>query len=153
MGYASVKITAALRGIAHLHLDSAPLIYFVERNPIYFSRMKAIMRRICPNGLNASFSVITVPEVLNKPIALGDTKLQAVYRALLTQTRNVELHPLTLAIAEKAAILRAAHNLRTPDAIQLATAVETGCDAFLTNDKGFKRVEDLRVLILDELEV
>jgi predicted nucleic acid-binding protein len=153
MGYASVKIMAALRGITRIHLDSAPLIYFVERNPVYFGRMKAIMGRVRPNGLHLSFSVITVPEVLNKPIAQGDAKLQTLYRALLTQTRNVELHPLTLTIAEKAASLRARHNLRTPDAIQIATAIETECDAFLTNDKGFTRVADLRVLILDELEL
>ena len=152
MGPASVKITAALRGVTRIHLDSAPLIYFVERNPVYIERMKSIMRRVRPNGLHLSFSVITVPEVLNKPIAEGDEKLQSLYRTLLTQTRNVELHPLTLAIAEKAASLRALHNLRTPDAIQIATAIEAGCDAFLTNDKGFRRVDDLRVLILDELE-
>ena len=148
-----MKITAALRGITRIHVDSAPLIYFVERNPVYIERMKSIMQRVRPTGLHLSFSVITVPEVLNKPIAQGDEKLQSLYRALLTQTRNVELHPLTLAIAEKAASLRAAHNLRTPDAIQIATAVETGCDAFLTNDKDFKRVAALRVLVLDELEI
>jgi predicted nucleic acid-binding protein len=148
-----VKLSAALRGVSRIHMDSAPLIYFVERNPIYIERMKSIMRRVRPNELHLSFSVITVPEVLNKPIARGDAKLQTLYRALLTQTRNVELHPLTLAIAEKAASLRASHNLRTPDAIQIATAIETACDVFLTNDKGLKRIEDIRVLILDELEI
>ena len=153
MGYAAVKLSVVLRNVTRIHVDSAPLIYFVERNPVYVERMKAVMRRVQHNGLQLSFSVITVPEVLNKPIAKGDAKLQALYRALLTQTRNVELHPLTLAIAEKAASLRAAHNLRTPDAIQIATAIETACDTFLTNDKGLKRVDDLRVLILDELEI
>lgn len=87
-----MKIAAALQGITRIQIDSAPLIYFVERNPVYIERMKAIMRRVRPNGLHLSFSVITVPEVLNKPMAQGDEKLQSLYRALLTQTRNVELH-------------------------------------------------------------
>ena len=44
-------------------------------------------------------------------------------------------------------------NLRTPDALQLSAVVEINCQAFLTNDTQLKRVTELRVLILDELEL
>ncbi len=54
-------------------------------------------------------------------------------------------------IADTAAELRARFRLRTPDALQLATAIETGCGAFLTNDHASRRVTDIRVLILDDL--
>lgn len=43
--------------------------------------------------------------------------------------------------------------LRTPDALQIAAALVAGCEAFLTNDAGLKRVTELRVLVLDELEM
>jgi predicted nucleic acid-binding protein len=43
--------------------------------------------------------------------------------------------------------------LRTPDALQIATALEAGCEAFLSNDAGLRRVTELRVLILDDLEL
>ena len=57
-------------------------------------------------------------------------------------------------IAEVAADLRARYNLRTPDALQAATALHSGCEAFLTNnDKHFRRATDLQVLILNELEL
>jgi len=49
--------------------------------------------------------------------------------------------------------LRARHNLRTPDALQIAAALVTGCQAFLTNDGSLKRVTDLSVLVLDELSL
>lgn len=54
-------------------------------------------------------------------------------------------------MAKRAAALRAYYNLRTPDALQLAAALEAGCQAFLTNYIPLKRVTELRVLILDEL--
>ena len=55
--------------------------------------------------------------------------------------------------AQRAAELRARYNLTLPDALQMAVALESGCDAFLTNDSGFKRVTELRGLILDELRL
>jgi DNA adenine methylase len=36
-----------------------------------------------------------------------------------------------------------------PAALQIATALQAGCEAFLTNDAARQRVTDLRVLVLD----
>jgi predicted nucleic acid-binding protein len=47
--------------------------------------------------------------------------------------------------------LRANYNLRTPDAIQLATAIQARATAFLTNDSFLTSVSDLEILILDQL--
>jgi hypothetical protein len=46
----------------------------------------------------------------------------------------------TTYVAERAAELRARYNLRTPDALQVATALVRRCEAFLTNDARLKRV-------------
>ncbi len=54
-----------------------------------------------------------------------------------------------LAIA--AAELRAVHSLRTPDALQAATAVASGAKAFLTNDKSLLRLPQIEVCSLDEM--
>lgn len=37
--------------------------------------------------------------------------------------------------------------------LQNATALENNCDAFLCNDKDLKRVTELKILILDEIEL
>ncbi len=66
---------------------------------------------------------------------------------------NFYMLPVNVAIAESAADLRARYNLRAPDAIQIAAALSAGCEAFLTNDAALKRVTELQVLILDELEL
>lgn len=39
------------------------------------------------------------------------------------------------------------------DALQIATAVVSNCEAFFTNDVQLKRVTELRVLVVSELEV
>ena len=52
-----------------------------------------------------------------------------------------------------AAGFRARYHLLLPDALQIAVALEAGCEAFLTNDLTLKRVTDLRVLVLDELKL
>jgi len=55
-------------------------------------------------------------------------------------------------IADNAADLRARYNVTLTDALQAATALAAGCDAFLTNDPALKRVSALDVIVLDEAE-
>jgi len=62
---------------------------------------------------------------------------------------HLSVLPVTDEIAERAAILRASYGLKTPDAIQLATALISASDAFLTNDEGMPGIEGVQVLILD----
>jgi predicted nucleic acid-binding protein len=54
-------------------------------------------------------------------------------------------------IAEGAAELRARHNLRTPDAIQIATAIRSGTSWFLTNDAELANLSEISVLVLKQL--
>jgi predicted nucleic acid-binding protein len=47
----------------------------------------------------------------------------------------------------------AAYGLRLPDAIQIAFALNVGCQAIVTIDEFLRRVTELSVLILDDLEL
>jgi predicted nucleic acid-binding protein len=44
---------------------------------------------------------------------------------------------------DRATKIRADHGFRTPDAIHLAAAVISNCDAFLTNDLRLERFPDI----------
>lgn len=90
-------------------------------------------------------------EVLVQPLLQNEAALCHRYRDLILESENLQVIPITAAIAERAAHLRAAHRLRTPDALQLSAAMEAGCEVFLTNDSAFKRVSEIRVLVLGEL--
>jgi predicted nucleic acid-binding protein len=61
--------------------------------------------------------------------------------------------PVDSGVAEIASDLRAAHNLRTPDAIHLATALQSGAEAFVSQDDRLRNlpIQDLRVLSLDQV--
>lgn len=56
-----------------------------------------------------------------------------------------------LAIAEMAARIRANHRLRTPDALQVATAIRGGAAAILTNGLEMARIPDVEVGVPDRL--
>jgi predicted nucleic acid-binding protein len=51
----------------------------------------------------------------------------------------------------RAALLRAAFGLSTPDAIQAATAMLGGADGFISNDAAFRCLKGFDVLVLDDL--
>ena len=57
----------------------------------------------------------------------------------------------TNAIAEEAARMRSRHNLGTPDAIQLATALHEGAKWFFTNDTQLPSITPLSILLLDQI--
>jgi predicted nucleic acid-binding protein len=147
------KLDDALKGVTRLGFDTAPVIYFVEAYPRYDSLVTEIFQRVSNGALIGTTSVVTLSEVLVQPIIQRKSLLQQEYRDLLLGSSNLHTLEISAAVAELAATLRARHRLRTPDALQVAAALDVGCEAFLCNDAGLRRVTELRVLILDELEL
>ena len=148
-----ILLDAALANITNLGLDTSPFIYFIERNQTYVAIMREIFRRIDSGVFEGCSSAITMTEVLVQPKKNQNLVLERQYSDLLMHGRNFTLISIDPQIAGSAADLRARYNLRTPDALQVAAALQAGCEAFLTNDKGLQRVTELRVLVLDELKL
>jgi predicted nucleic acid-binding protein len=148
-----VKIAAALQGVSRLFLDTAPVIYYVERNPAYSARVDDIFDRIDAAALHAVTSPITLAECLVGPIRQGLTQAQQDFTDLIVSGANVTFQLLEDATARQAADLRVRYNLGLLDAFQVAAALAGGCDAFLTNDIALRRVQELPILVLDDLEL
>ena len=72
------------------------------------------------------------------------------YRDILLMNRHVRLFPLEKTIAEEAAQIRAQYGFKTPDCIQLATAVKERADLFITNDAQLRKFSGVEVLVLDD---
>jgi predicted nucleic acid-binding protein len=89
-------------------------------------------------------------ETLVIPVRTANTALINDYEHLLT-TSEIRLIPITQAILKNAANLRATTNLKTPDAIHAASAIETGCALLLTNDAGWRTVPGLSVIVLQDV--
>jgi predicted nucleic acid-binding protein len=132
-------------------VDTAPFIYFVERHPRYHPLVHSFFTGIDRAEFTAITSMLTVVEVLVQPLRANDSQLANEYRNILLGARNLTALMVTHDIAEEAARVRAVHRIRTPDAIQLATAVRGGATTFLTNDSSIKPIPGLVVLTLDNL--
>jgi predicted nucleic acid-binding protein len=97
-------------------------------------------------------SIVTLLEVLVHPFRRGDTRLAQQYRDILLDAESLTTIFVSQDIAEEAARLRAVHNIRTPDAIQMATVIHEGASIFLTNDASLPSLPELSVLVLDSLQ-
>lgn len=148
-----MRLDDALRGVTYLGLDTAPLIYLIEAHPTYRLLVRDVARRISEGHFVGITSVVTIGEVLVQPFAHGDLGLQQRYREALLDGAGIRTLPVDAPLAERAAALRARYRMRLPDAIQVATAIDRGCEAFLTNDRRLARVTEIRVLVLDDLEL
>jgi predicted nucleic acid-binding protein len=145
------ELPIAPASVQRLGIDTAPFIYFLERHPLFASAVRGFFERAERGELSLVTSTVTLAEVLTKPFAENADAIATAYRSILTTSPYIRLLPIDVATAEQAAHLRARYRLKTPDAIQLAVSIRAGCDAFLTNDGGLKRVQEIPVLVLSEL--
>ena len=97
-------------------------------------------------------SIITLLEVLVQPYHHEDEILAGKYKEILLHSDNLLIVPVSSAIADKAAELRARYGIRTPDAIQIATALQGGSSIFLTNDRNLKKIHEIEIITLYDIE-
>ncbi|WP_341527033.1 PIN domain-containing protein [Nostoc sp. UHCC 0302] len=146
-----MRISDALGGVSCLFLDTAPVIYFVERNPQFVDLVDPIFDRL-EADITAVASGITLSECLVGAIRLGLVDLEQAFVDVLQQDEVVFVD-INASIARQAARIRVHYNLQLPDALQVAAALMAGCETFLTNDTALKRVMELKVLVVGELSV
>lgn len=139
-----------LQTMKNIYVDSVVFIYLLENSSIFSASAIALFRQFEENPYTVYTSVVTLTEILVKPIAAQNDVLQSSYTHLLETSGFVTLVSVSREVAVLAARLRATYTLRTPDALHIATALTMGCQAFITNDNALKRVSDISVLTLDE---
>lgn len=97
-------------------------------------------------------SPVTLAECLVRPYRLDQTQLQQDFIELISYTNNIAFVPINENMALQAAQIRARYNLELPDAFQVAVALAASCEVLLSNDATFRRVRELRVLLLDDFD-
>jgi len=131
--------------------DTAPLIYYLEEHPDYLGLTDELFEAIDRREVRGLTSVLTLLEVMVKPLREGRDAIANSYRQILNNAANLSLYEMNEAVGVRAARLRAKYSwLRTPDAIQLATALEHGADIIVTSDERWKRISELTVLVLKD---
>ena len=134
-----------------LALDTSVFIYQLEAHPRYAIVTDHIFAWLERPGHYAVTSTITMTELLVQPYRdSGEHRVNEFY-ALLSTYPNLEWIAPDLQIADIAARLRAKHRLRTPDALQAATAIQAQATGLITNDAAFQRVDPFETFLLDHL--
>src|SRR5574340_832153 len=128
---------------ALLLVDSAPIIYTLEAHPRFARRFAPLSEPHAAGEIALAVTTVTIAEVLTGPLDKGRQTLAARYRTVLASWQVVALD---LDVAERAARLRAAHRLKLPDAIQLASALAINAYALVTHDRDFSPVRGMRIL-------
>ncbi len=135
-----------------IFIDTAPLIYLIEGNPIYQNSLRKHFTSLYTDGHEMITSVITYSEFGVKPKRDGKEKLIVQFDDFLRKS-GINMLPVNKPHAQKAYELRAKYKfLKGMDAIQIGTAIEEGCDDFLTNDIKLERITEIKISLLDKLK-
>ena len=132
-------------------IDTMIFVYAFEDHPAHASFLRSFFSALEKGEMESVTSSVTITECLTQPYRVKDFALAAQYMALFRNFPHLSVVPVTDDIAERAAFLRASQNLKTPDALQLATALLSGANFFLTNDQSLSSIQDVPILILDRL--
>src|ERR1017187_5022726 len=127
-------------------LDANIVIYLVEQNPVWGPKVSARIAALRAAGDEIAVCDAARLECLVGPFQTGNTADLASYAAFFAGPSSRML-PVTVAVWERAAQIRADHHLSALDALHLAAAVEHGCARFLTNDAPLKKFHDIVVEI------
>jgi predicted nucleic acid-binding protein len=143
-------LSEALGKIKTIFLDTAPVIYFIEAHHQFGPLVKQVVELMNENRIQAFTSVLTLSEVLPKPVETGNDELAEKFKTYLKNGPNLTLLPITETIGETAGVLRGKYpHLKTVDAVQIAAAIDAEADAFLTNDKKLSGIKEIKVLVLN----
>jgi len=145
----AARFLRALAGTQRVGVDTQILIYHFEDVSPYADLTTRLLTRAAAGHLQLIVSAVTVSELLVRPLRTGGTFawLETALGALPDLVRG----DVTWDTARIGADLRARTRLPLPDALILASAIEHGAQAIITNDRKWQsRQLPCRVLMLDD---
>ena len=132
-----------------VYLDSNVFITALEHAGARSDHAWWILEAVENGEIVGATSEITLAEVLVKPKELGVKELASAYEHMIASGPNFEVLAVRRDILAAAADIRARHlSVRLPDAVHIASAVTMDCEFFVSNDKGIKVPETMRLLPL-----
>lgn len=128
-----------------VYVDTCLVIYLIEGAPQFQSAAIAAITSASATDVFCVSDLVRM-ECLILPIRTNDAVRQSTFERQLALFTSL---PMTAAVFDLAAELRARHNLKTPDALHAACAMQHGCDELWTNDQRFAALAPrLRVRIV-----
>jgi len=145
------RLSTFLRRHRRIALDTSIFIYQMEANARYVGATDRIFSWLERPASEAVTSTITMTELLVQPYRDANEQQVDEFYGLLSTYPNLDWIAPNLEIADLAARIRALYRLKTPDALQSATAVHAAVTGLITNDPAFGRVKSFETLLLDQI--
>lgn len=146
------QLSKRLGSFSRVGLDTSVFIYHFEKHPVYSPLTHELLSEIEKGVRKGITSIITLMEIIVKPLSIGRNDIARKYEALLMNFPNLEMGDLDRDVIRLAARLRAEYRLRPPDALQVSACLLGGAEAFITNDHQLDRLkEKMDIVILDDL--
>lgn len=130
-----------------IYVDANVVIRLIEGDAATRAPLESRLLPLRGTGRFLLTSRLTRLECRVKPLRANDVAVLSLYDAFFSSA-EVEVLELAPAVVEKATDLRAKLNVKTPDALHLASAIMAGANAFLTGDHGLMRCTEIPVEIL-----
>lgn len=133
-----------------IFLDANVIIYQVEAVAPFQQQVTEVLRDLIGQHPGCSFAVsrLSLLECLVKPVRENNHGAIDRYRAFFA-ARDLRIVEISPPVIETAILLRASLSLRTPDAIQAASALSLNSPLiFLTGDKNLRAIPRLEVRLV-----
>ena len=134
-----------------IYLDSCIVIYLIEGPDSFREVCYRALAAWKTDGVPLCFTGLTRLECRVSPMRKGQQQVLEEYDNFfnLPETRQLSISDHVFEIATE---LRAFQNLKTADALHLATALHHGCTEFWTNDLRLKPAAANRLRIVNPLD-
>ncbi len=128
------RLATALPAGASLLIDTSVVLAYLTGTELTSPDATELFDSFIANGRNpAALSTVTVQEILVRPFRRGSAAV-ATAEGFLRHFAEIRIVDVSYEIAREAARIRSVTELRTPDALIIATAVVTEVEVVVTND-------------------
>lgn len=142
-------LRVALEQAGVVHLDASVFALHATAHPRYLDLTRIVLAGIRAGAYEGQTSSVTLLQVLAESYRTGREQGAARVEACLTALPNLRIVPVSTEIARQAAAVRAQLGGSVERALQLATALGSEAEVFLTQRSTLRRVAGMRVDSLD----
>lgn len=131
-----------------LHLDPTVLARHLRGRPPHCELTRALFALSEDDGPALQTSVFSLFQIVVEPYRRSEPELAERTSAYLS-AGPVELVPVSEDVARRAAEVRARLGFGPGRSVQIATALESGADRYLTDSSTLRRIAEVRIMDLE----
>lgn len=135
-----------------IYLDTNVFVYWLEGYAAFSRALADIFVRMSRGEHRGVTSELSLAECLVKPMMDGNLSRQAAFQEAIVSSDGLLVQPVSREVLIEAARVRAALRLTLPNAVHVATAHLTGCQASLANDDRLRTPAGMTVITLGDLD-